>query len=182
MDHVKRSHPAANLGRLSEGNQGDLPTIRVHPGELYLARSPVILQTILGSCVGVTLWSARLSVGALCHGVLPRCPRVTGAPADRRYVDFSIRYLASQFDALGAQRRELEVKLFGGADVLPIGRADKPTVGALNCRVALEVLKEEDLHPLTSDLGGSRGRTIQFHTGTGEVLVYHLSNAGTVSE
>ena len=44
-------------------------------GELYLARSPAILRTMLGSCVGVTFWSPRLGAGALCHGVLPRCPR-----------------------------------------------------------------------------------------------------------
>ena len=178
MNHVKRGHSSANLDTRRCIEQADLPTVRVHPGELYLARSPAVLQTILGSCVGVTFWSARLGVGALCHGVLPRCPHVTGAPAGYRYVDFSIRYLASQFDALGVPRRELEVKLFGGADVLPIGRGHKPTVGALNSQVALEVLKEEGLHPLASDLGGSRGRTIEFHTGTGEVQVVHLAKSG----
>ncbi len=51
-----------------------LPDLELQPGELYLARSPSILRTILGSCVGVTFWSARLGAGALCHGVLPKCP------------------------------------------------------------------------------------------------------------
>ena len=51
-----------------------LPDLDLQPGELYLARSPAILRTILGSCVGVTFWSARLGAGALCHGVLPKCP------------------------------------------------------------------------------------------------------------
>ena len=45
------------------------------PGELVLAREPTILATILGSCIGVTFWSARLGIGALCHAMLPRCPR-----------------------------------------------------------------------------------------------------------
>ena len=52
-----------------------LPDLDLQPGELYLARKPAILRTILGSCVGVTFWSARLGAGALCHGVLPRCPQ-----------------------------------------------------------------------------------------------------------
>ena len=47
-----------------------LPDLNLQPGELYLARSPAILRTILGSCVGVTFWSSRLGAGALCHGVL----------------------------------------------------------------------------------------------------------------
>jgi len=157
-----------------------LPGISVQPGQLYLARSPAILQTILGSCVGVTFWCARLGAGALCHGVLPRCPPGAGAPDGHRYVDFVIRYLARQFDALGACRNELEVKLFGGADVLPVvaARAGKPTVGALNCRVAWEVLEQEGLRVAASDLGGIRGRSIHFHTGTGEVLVYRLATLG----
>ncbi len=68
------------------------------PGELYLAREPAIIRTILGSCVGVTFWSARLGVGALCHSLLPRCPTNGSAPMARawghRYVDFAIRDLA----------------------------------------------------------------------------------------
>lgn len=154
----------------------DLPEFSVQPGQLYLARDPMILQTILGSCVGITFWSPRLGAGALCHGVLPRSPHGAAAPDAYRYVDFSIRYLARQFDALGAFRHELEVKLFGGADVLAVlpSRAHKATVGALNCRAAREVLEQEGLRVAASDLGGLRGRTIHFDTETGEVLVRRL--------
>ena len=158
-----------------------LPDLNLQPGELYLARGPSILRTILGSCVGVTFWSQRLGAGALCHGVLPRCPRVWplgSQPSDgHRYVDFSIRYLAQQFDALGAIRSELVVKAFGGADVLHVAetRRHRLTVGALNCRAALEVLAEEGFTVSASDLGGARGRRIHFHTGTGEVLLYRLN-------
>ena len=155
----------------------DLHKISLQPGHLYLARSPVILQTILGSCVGITFWSGRLGVGALCHGILPNCPRGTGPPEGHRYVDFCIRYLAQQFDSLGAGRQELQIKLFGGADVLPVitRRLDKPTIGAMNCRVAIQILEQEGLTVLASDLGGTRGRTIHFNTGTGEVLARRLA-------
>lgn len=157
-----------------------LPDLNLQPGELYLARTPAILRTILGSCVSATFWSARLGAGALCHGVLPICPKVWpsgfSVSDGHRYVDFSIRYLAQQFDALGVKRNEVEVKLFGGADVLPLlnERADRATVGALNCQTAIKVLAEEGFSPAASDLGGVRGRRIHFHTGTGEVLVQRL--------
>jgi chemotaxis protein CheD len=77
---------------------------------------------------------------------------------------------------LGAHRQEVEVKVFGGADVLPLlaERGDRLTVGALNCQAAVEVLAEEGLTVTASDLGGTRGRRIHFHTGTGVVLVYRL--------
>ena len=78
-----------------------LPDLNLQPGELYLARTPAILRTILGSCVGVTFWSPRLGAGAMCHGVLPRCPPGWPPPSSpsegHRYVDFSIRFLARQF-------------------------------------------------------------------------------------
>ena len=157
-----------------------LPDLNLQPGELYLARGPAILRTILGSCVGVTFWSARLGVGALCHGVLPRCPRFLPAgflvSDGLRFVDFSIRYLAQQFDTLGAHHHEIEVKVFGGADVLPVNRggSHRPTVGALNCSAAIEALEEKGFTVFASDLGGVRGRRIHFHTGTGEVLLQRL--------
>jgi chemotaxis protein CheD len=163
------------------GDSAALPDVNLQPGELYVARSPAILRTILGSCVGVTFWSARLGAGALCHGVYPRCPQALPAGFSledgHRYVDFSIRYLAQQFDALGARRHEVQVKVFGGADVLPVnhGARYKLSVGALNCQAAIDVLEQEGFVVIASDMGGVRGRRIHFHTGTGEVLVYRLT-------
>ena len=153
-----------------------LAAVNLQPGEIYLAREPMILKTILGSCVGVTFWCARLGAGAMCHGVLPRCPPITGRKEGQRYVDYAIRYLIGEFEALGAGRQELEIKVFGGADVLPVSpeRTKKLTIGAMNGRAALEVLEQEGLQVLASDLGGKFGRTIHFDTGSGEVLAKRL--------
>jgi chemotaxis protein CheD len=164
---------------MSPGPADSIPTVILQPGELHLARGPAVLQTILGSCVGVTFWSRRLGAGALCHGVLPYCPGGCRATYDfaeaRRYVDFSIRHLARQFDGLGAQRSEVEVKVFGGADVLPVRVGSRPTVGAQNSHAALEVLEDEGFAVLASDLGGPRGRQVFFYTATGEALVRRLA-------
>jgi chemotaxis protein CheD len=160
--------------------ESEASDIYLHPGESYLARKPAIIRTILGSCVGVTFWSARLGVGALTHSQLPRCPTNSFAGLSlaegRRYVDFSIRDIARQFDALGAHRTEVEVKLFGGADVLLVSdeAATKATVGKLNCEAAIEVLRDEGLAVIASSLGGSSGLNIRFDTRTGEVLLRRL--------
>ena len=82
-----------------------LPEIYLRPGEMVLAREPTILATILGSCIGVTFWCARLRVGALCHSILPTYPRPSAGKirdtTGYRYVDFCVRSLASQFNILG---------------------------------------------------------------------------------
>ena len=116
-----------------------------------------------------------------CHAVLPRCPdellAFEGLAEKSRFVDFSIRHLAGRFESLGACRTEVQVKVFGGADVLPLGlnSRHRPTVGAQNCKAALEVLSTEGFRIAGSDLGGDRGRRIHFHTGTGEVLLHRLA-------
>jgi chemotaxis protein CheD len=157
-----------------------LPEVYVQPGEARLVREPSILRTLLGSCVGIAFRIPRLGVGALCHPMLPRCPSKPAAilsrSAGRRYVDFAIRDLARHFDQLGARRDEVEVKLFGGGDVLLTG-ADtaRPTVGRLNIDVAMKVLEEEGFAVSASSLGGRRGVNIRFNTLTGEVLLQRHS-------
>ena len=160
-----------------------LPEVYVQPGESHLVTEPSIMRTVLGSCVGIAFRAPRLGIAALCHPMLPKYPikgttKLTTA-VGRRYVDFTIRDLAQQFDSLGARRAEIEVKLFGGGDVLlVINPASRPTVGRLNLEAALKVLEEEGFTVAASSLGGNCGLNIQFHTGTGEVLLKRLSVSG----
>lgn len=148
--------------------------VYVQPGESHLVRGPAVLRTLLGSCVGVTFWHEELEIGALCHPMLPLHPEKSmgklSLAAARRYVDFAIRDLAAQFDALGAKRQDIEIKVFGGADVLRVrGHESRPTVGALNREMALEVLHAEGFNVAASRLGGPVGIHIDFYTATGEV-------------
>jgi chemotaxis protein CheD len=152
--------------------------IYLHPGESYLARKPAIIRTILGSCVGVTFWSARLGVGALTHSQLPRCPTNSAAglslaePAAATWISPFVTSPGS-LTHWARMRTEVEVKLFGGADVLLVSdeAATKPTVGKLNCEAAIEVLRDEGLAVIASSLGGTSGLNIRFDTRTGEVLL-----------
>jgi chemotaxis protein CheD len=130
--------------------------------------------------VGIAFWVPRLGLGALCHPMLPRSPAKSAATltrsAGRRYVDYAIRDLARQFDALGANRAEVEVKLFGGGDVLlMIDESTRPTVGRMNSESAMKVLAEEGFNVTASSLGGKRGINIYFNTKTGEVLLQRHS-------
>jgi chemotaxis protein CheD len=160
-----------------------IPEVYVQPGECRMVTVPVILRTVLGSCVGITFQVPRLQIGALCHPMLPQCPvqrmASMNAAAGRRYVDFAIREMARHLDSLGAARAETRVKLFGGADVLSIADAgSRPTVGKLNCEAAMRVLKEEGFTVSASSLGGCSGVHIQFQTATGEVLLRRLDTTG----
>jgi chemotaxis protein CheD len=154
-----------------------LNEVYVQPGESQLVRKPAILRTVLGSCVGITFRVPRLGIGALCHPMLPRYPAkpVPGVAAGRRYVDFAVRDLARKFDSLGITRNEVQVKLFGGGDVLLVNNdASRPTVGKLNCEAAMRVLHEQGFAVAASSLGGTTGLNIRFNTDTGEVRLKRL--------
>jgi chemotaxis protein CheD len=163
-----------------------MPEIYLQPGESHLVTEPSILRTVLGSCVGIAFRIPRLGVAALCHPMLPcyplKPPAERNVAMGRRYVDFAIRDLARQFDSLGASRAEIEVKLFGGGDVLVVTNpASRPTVGSMNCEAALRVLEDEGFGIIASSLGGSCGLSLQFNSATGEVRLKRLSVAGTPS-
>lgn len=160
---------------MAEPEEG-LHEVYLQPGESRLVREPSILRTLLGSCVGIAFRVPRLGLGALCHPMLPRFPVKQAATlsrsAGRRYVDYAIRDLARQFDSLGARRDEVEVKIFGGGDVLlMVNNEARPTVGKLNSEVAMRVLEEEGFTVVAYSLGGKRGVNIQFNTVTGQVLL-----------
>lgn len=161
-------------------HESELAEIYVQPGESRLTTDPVILRTLLGSCVAVAFQAPSRSIAALCHPMLPRSPSHTNGTLIRnpeRYVDFAIRALASRFDALGIPRAEMVVKLFGGADVLHVfDQRTRPTVGRLNGETALRVLRDEGFHVAASSLGGTRGLNLRFNTRTGEVLVRRLGS------
>jgi chemotaxis protein CheD len=156
-----------------------LPEIYLQPGELQLVSKPAVIRTILGSCVGITFRHGASGLAGMCHPMLPSSSLAKSArEADpsTRFVDIAIREMARRLDAVGAHRDAVEVKLFGGCDVLPVhGDSRRPTVGRLNCEAALRILEEECFGIAASSLGGTCGVNIRFHTGTGEVLLRRLS-------
>jgi len=166
---------------MQDPDEIELLEVYVLPGESHLVKEPAIMRTLLGSCVGITFSIPRLGISALCHPMLPAYPLKPQAGMDlaggRRYVDFTIRDLARQFDALGVRRSEVKVKIFGGGDVLVAIDASataRPTVGRLNREAAIRVLQDEGFEVIASSLGGNVGIHIQFHTETGEVRLRRL--------
>jgi len=159
----------------------DQPVLEIYlqPGELQLVAEPAVIRTVLGSCVGITFRHGGLGFGGMCHPMLPTAPRhrrsLDTSEQSTRFVDCAIREMARRLDALGALRHQVEVKLFGGADVLPVHHGSRrATVGKLNCETALRVLGEEGFQIAASSLGGTCGVHIQFNSGTGEVLLRRL--------
>jgi chemotaxis protein CheD len=155
--------------------------ICLKPGEIYYAEKPALISTLLGSCVAVTMFAPRLGAGAICHGILPTCKCKKPCEGDEycregvRYVECSIMRMLGWFMQNGVAREEIDVKVFGGSDVLSvIESTTKASVGQQNISVALQVIEKEMLRVSAADVGGLRGRKITFSSKTGEVMLKRL--------
>jgi chemotaxis protein CheD len=157
-----------------------LPVFYLKPGELHIADRPGIVTTVLGSCLSVTMFNGRLKTGAICHGMLPRWVEKQGCGSQClevfKYVDYSVQYMIDHFRSLGVQPHEIEVKLFGGADMFAYGGSGREavSVGRQNIVTALHVIERERLNIHSKDIGGSQGRKLHFYLHTGVVLMKKL--------
>lgn len=144
----------------------------LHPGRLIASARPLVVTTILGSCVGVCLFDPVAGVGGLAHALLPRW--ADAAAPSPRWADFAVKLLLERTLALGARRADLRAKVFGGACVLPAFRGRVDHLGTKNVDVAVEALNEAGIAIVGGDVGGERGRKLVFHTDDGSAWVKRI--------
>lgn len=154
--------------------ESDLPLFFLKPGELYFGSEPTVVSTLLGSCVAITMYSARHRIGAICHALLPRCrnrqPCSGLYPEGAKYVECCIELMLSGLKQRGVAKQEIEAKVFGGANMFEVAK-EASTVGRQNVEKALQLLESAGVRVVGSDLGGEKGRKLFFHTHTGEVFL-----------
>lgn len=145
-----------------------LQAVRVLPGEAYVtARTDEMIVTVLGSCVAACIRNPATGFGGLNHFMLPESDSGiwNGASAALRYGNYAMEVLINEVLKSGCERRDLEIKLFGGADL-----TDGPTlIGSSNVSFVLDYLEAEGLVVASADLGGSYGRRIHYNPSTGVV-------------
>jgi chemotaxis protein CheD len=148
----------------------------LHPGAVRFSAQPERIETILGSCICVTLRDPVTTAAALCHCLLPVAPP-TAAVDDRfRFCDTAIAGMLTWFRQRSIPPARLEAKLFGGADVLIRStRNAEPSVGALNTQHAVSALARFAITPQACETGGERGRYLIFDTASGSVWIRPLA-------
>lgn len=146
----------------------DLPGRYLFPAEIFVASEPTIVSTVLGSCVAVCLWEPRLALGGMNHYLLPLWNG--DGLATPKYGNIAIRQLVDKLLAQGADRRNLQAKIFGGAAMWSTTDG-LFAIGQRNVELAQQQLKELQISLVASDVGGSRSRKIFFNTQDGSVLL-----------
>lgn len=172
FDHVNRYFDR-HIGQVA---------VKILPGEYYVTTQGEAVVTVLGSCVSACVRDRRLGIGGMNHFMLP-APQVQEAAGANgraeRYGSVAMERLINAVLKAGGDRRELEVKVFGGGRVL----AQMTDVGRRNIEFVRAYLASERIAVLAQDLGGAHPRHVQFFPDSGRArvrLLRHLNNATIV--
>ena len=162
---------------------GKYERVFLKAGEVIIVHKPTRIHTILGSCVAVVFHHRRTGIAGICHAQLSekrhktatctdvcsvRCLEKVKNSSPLKYVACAIRYMVQEFERRGIRPHEIDVKLFGGANVLATSD-DTNTIGVQNIAIAEKMLKELNLNVVSKYVGGDTGVTLYFDTDTGVV-------------
>jgi chemotaxis protein CheD len=126
-------------------------------GDTYVTQDPEeVLTTILGSCIAACIRDPVSGVGGMNHFLLP-----DGSSGDREARCYGINAMELLINDIlkhGGDRRRLEAKLFGGANVV----SALTDVGSRNFAFARQFLNDEGIPIVGGDVGGEAARRIQY--------------------
>ena len=150
---------------------------RVLPGEYYFTTGDMAILTVLGSCVSACIRDRQTGIGGMNHFMLPNSGGDADSPASAsmRYGTQAMEILINQLLKAGAQRANLEAKVFGGGRVLSGMQA--LNVGERNAAFVKDYLRAERIPVAASDLNDVHPRKVVYFPRTGKVLVKKLESA-----
>jgi len=144
--------------------------ITVNIGDVIVSSEPVILQTLLGSCVSACVWDDEVRVGGMNHFMVPKITQETDSS---HCGPEAVRRLLKELTAAGADIRRLRAKLFGGGKMLR-EFTENLDIGKENVRVARELLEEYNIPIVKEFTCTDFGIKVLFCTANGRAFVKKL--------
>ncbi len=165
--------------------------LRVLPGGYCVTQGEHIITTILGSCVAACIRDPKAQVGGMNHFMLPEAPDDGSATwgglsgTEARYGDYAMECLINELMARGATRRNMQVKIFGGGDVMGVeksGASLERAVGTRNVAFVKKFLHNEGFNIVSEDVGKRFSRSLRYLPKTGQVWVKHMDHRASNEE
>ncbi|HJX57768.1 MAG TPA: chemoreceptor glutamine deamidase CheD, partial [Thiobacillus sp.] len=149
----------------------DYETAKILPGEYYFTGKPMMIVTVLGSCVAACMRDRVSGIGGMNHFMLPDGGGDAGSAssASMRYGAYAMEVLINQLLKAGARRENLEAKVFGGGNVLR--GFTSINVGERNAQFVRNYLHIENIRIVAEDLNDVHPRKVYYFPATGKVLV-----------
>lgn len=147
--------------------------IKIFSGDFYVSTQPnEMLATILGSCVAACIRDPITGIGGMNHFLLPGDGKVTAGASDAaRYGVFAMESLINGILKAGGRKDRLEVKVFGGGNVIN----NSARIGSKNAAFIRDFLKREGFRIAAEDLEGDQPRRVHYYPDTGKVMMRRLN-------
>ncbi|MGI9508144.1 MAG: chemoreceptor glutamine deamidase CheD [Geminicoccaceae bacterium] len=169
---------AKTPGRYFDARLG-MNVVMVLPGRHYVTtKDNEMIVTLLGSCVAACIRDPIAAIGGLNHFLLPESENGhwgSTVDAAMRYGNHAMETLINDIIKLGGMRSRLEVKVFGGAQV--IEGVSAQSVGMKNVEFVQGYLKNEGYPVAAEHLGGIAPRRIHYFPITGRVQMRQLQRS-----
>lgn len=146
---------------------------KIGMADLNCAYPPDVLVTLgLGSCVGVCLYDKETKISGMVHIMLPYSHQIKNNGNLAKFADTGIAKLLENMINMGAKKSKIVSKVAGGAQMFNFNdSSDIMRIGVRNVLATKETLKSLNIPLLAEDTGGSYGRTIEFYSDTGLLIV-----------
>lgn len=148
--------------------------VLVGMAEIHAAKAGSVFTCLgLGSCIGLAAMDSISGIAAMAHIMLPEAFPNKPVEKPGKFASTAVDSLIDQMVALGANRRNLVMAYAGGAQVFKFGNDDsgRLDVGVRNTEAVAQIVSKLSLRVVCKDVGGNAGRTMVFHSNTGEITI-----------
>ncbi|MBU0936944.1 MAG: chemotaxis protein CheD [Spirochaetes bacterium] len=154
------------------------PVITIHPGEFFVSKEDVVISTVLGSCISVSLFDVRNQLGGINHFMLPGALDTNDIlqSGSAKYGMFAIELLYNEMLKNGSRKMDIVAKVFGGGSVLRVSNGSTK-IPQSNIDFAFNYLEREKFPIVASDTGGVLPRKIFFFARSGKVLLKRITGS-----
>ncbi|MBO4421247.1 MAG: chemotaxis protein CheD [Lachnospiraceae bacterium] len=137
--------------------------IRVGMADMNICRAPDRITTLgLGSCIGLVLFDINTATCGLIHIMLPDSSITKANYNPAKFADTGIAELIKRLTQSGVRSGSLCAKMAGGAKMFSMSGSDIQSIGEKNTEAVRDILKNLRIPLISSDCGGTYGRTIEF--------------------
>lgn len=150
-------------------------TVKILPGEFYATNEDTMIVTVLGSCIAVCLEDTINNIRGMNHFMLPSDESEKKEfSQSARYGNYAMEILINQMMKIGANRKHLTAKVFGGGNVLK--GFVQTNVGERNVDFVFDYLSCENIPVLASDVLSDYPRKVYFMPQNGIVKVKKIKS------
>jgi chemotaxis protein CheD len=146
--------------------------IKIISGEWHVCTQPgEMLMTILGSCIAACIRDPFCRIGGMNHFLLPGEEESDSKVSESaRYGVFAMESLINGILTAGGCRNRLEIKVFGGGNVL----RNSTRIGSKNASFIRQFLAKEGYTITREDMEGDTPRKVHYYPDTGKVMLRRL--------